>query len=414
MRKINLRYDGSVLKARVPLPASKSISNRLLILRELSGFDFEIKNLSNAADTGVLQECLQELGNTGHTILNAGDAGTAARFLTALLAFRGLPGLLTGSASLQRRPVCHLVDALRKMGAHIRYAGIPGVLPLEFGQSNLNGGRVTINAGTSSQFISALLMIGPCLTNGLQLELEGPEVSGPYIAMTLALMERLGAKISRTGNVISVEAGGYHNPGALSVEADWSAAAPWFSLAAMAPGSSFFLEGLNLDSIQGDRQLTEIFRRLGVVTTPVAGGLEITSEGSAVSGIDFDFVDCPDLAQSTIVVAAALGIRARFTGLQTLRHKETNRFRALLDQLGRLGIVAGWDDDQYIELPGMAPQLKQLPVQTYNDHRMAMAFAPLVVNTGELIVEEPQVVEKSYPAFWQHLRSAGIEIQYSE
>jgi len=413
MKTVTIRYNGSSLNAHVPLPASKSISNRLLILRALSGYEFAIENLSTAGDTRVLHNCLEEVTKGGHPILNVEDAGTAARFLTAWLAYRGFPCVLTGSPSLQKRPIGQLVDALRQLGAQIRYAGNAGFLPLEFGYSQLKGGMATISAGTSSQFVSALLMIGPGLPGGLQLELKGEEVSRPYTMMTLKLMERMGAKTWRKGNRIGVAQGLYINPVSFSVEADWSASAPWYSLAALAPGSSFLLEGLNSDSIQGDRCVGEIFRHMGVITSPTEKGVIVSATQPSASSMDFNFMHCPDLAQSAIVAAAALGCRAKFTGLQTLRFKETDRFRALLTQMGRLGFFAEYADNKYIELPGEVPFLKQLPVQTYNDHRMAMAFAPLVLKTGELVIEEPEVVAKSYPDFWQHLEAAGLHVAFS-
>ena len=335
----------SSINCQVILPLSKSIINRLLVMNQLSdgaGFD----GLSSEADDiVVLQHLLKKInsekGNTGaiHEI-NVGNAGTVMRFLTALLSITPGKWLLTGSGRMQHRPLKPLTDALQQIGAELSFADKTGFPPVYItGNSYLKGGSVKVDAGISSQYISALMMIAPALKGGLNIELQGAVTSGAYIRMTQALMQKAGINVDFNENTIRIQEGKYQkfDFNALA-EPDWSASAFWFEIVALTKQAEIFLKGLKVDSVQGDKVLTEIFENLGVTSQFTDEGLLLTKSGKAItSDFNYDFTECPDLAQAVIVTCAALGIKGRFTGLKTLRIKETDRIGALQYELSKLG-----------------------------------------------------------------------------
>jgi len=393
----------NVLKGTASLlPASKSISNRALIINALAGGNSPLDNLSDANDT----QLMLRLVNSPDTLIDVEDAGTTMRFLTAYFAIMGKQKTLTGTARMKERPIGILVDSLRALGADIRYVEKDGYPPLEI--LKFNGQKtqtISIRGDVSSQFISALMMIAPVLPNGLTLQLEGKIGSRPYITMTAAMMKHFGVQSDFRGNTVTVAHQPYA-PQAFTVESDWSAASYWFAFAALAETAEIKLPRLSLDSLQGDSAIVKIMEHLGVKATLENNLLKLTRM-EYNDEISWDFSDCPDLAQTVAVVCAAKGIRGNFTGMESLRIKETDRIAALQNELRKIGgdlleiDPAHWKVVPSQKLPGSAS------FETYKDHRMAMAFAPLSA-LMDVRIENPDVVRKSYPNFWNDLRSFGI------
>jgi 3-phosphoshikimate 1-carboxyvinyltransferase len=408
-----------ILKGTVRLPASKSISNRLLMIRALSGKQFDIPGLSVADDTLLLQKLISavENGNARKKAIeiDAGMAGTAMRFLAAWLS--AIPGkwVLTGSDRMKQRPIGILVDALTSLGASIDYLAKPGYPPLLIRGTGLHGRELVIDPGVSSQFTTALLLIAPCIPGGLVLALKGRAVSSPYVKMTLKLMQAFGAKVREGKTRIHVKPGSYA-PVDFTVESDWSAAAFWYEAAVFAEEVDIELVGLSQGSLQGDAILPSVYQNFGIVTEFTPSGIRLTKVRKKIDGFYFDFNDYPDIAQAVISTCAGMGIRGRFEGLKSLQIKETDRVRALKNEIGKLGIAAeiSTQGDSNLTLEIKSPKSALpggLTFETYGDHRMAMALAPLVLKTGSLKILNPDVVVKSYPGFWEDLQSLGFEIQ---
>jgi 3-phosphoshikimate 1-carboxyvinyltransferase len=366
------------------------------------------KNLSDSDDTRYL---MAALGSNAPT-QDIGHSGTAMRFLAAYFCVREGRVLLTGSERMKQRPVGPLVKALRELGAVIRYTEQEGCPPLEISGGLKKGGRIRVDGGISSQFISALMMIGPVLEGGLHIILEGEVVSPTYIRMTQALMERGGIMISFDGREIRVSQGSYHF-GPSVVEADWSGASYWYQVAALVPGSDILLPNLGKDSLQGDSVLAALFRPLGVESRFTDEGVVLRS-GGRVSQDPFrqDLTGSPDLVQTFAATLCALGIPFTITGTRTLKVKESDRIAALVAELGKLGFrIESGDRGDRISWEGKRGEPIPEPViDTYNDHRMAMAFAPLAIPFGPLGIHDPAVVTKSYPAYWSDLEKAGFRL----
>lgn len=403
------------LKGEIQLAGSKSISNRALIIQALCTEPFEIKRLANAKDT----ETLEALLKSKEEVLDVGAAGTTFRFLTAYLASRPGTQVLTGSERMKQRPIGVLVEALRSLGGQIEYVEAEGYPPLRIGYQAGFGedAHLRIPASTSSQYITALLLLGPTLPQGIRLELEGKIVSRPYIEMTLGLMKHFGVSHTWEGNVIRVEPQAYE-ANAFTVEADWSAASYYYSLAALSDSCDLQLHGLFADSFQGDSALQEMYTSFGVQTIFNETGLRLTkAAGTAPPPLfEYDFIACPDIAQTLAVTCAGLGTQGLFTGLETLRIKETDRIAALKTELAKVNsffspLPARFSKNsqkEYFMLEGKADWTKAPTFATYEDHRMAMAFAPLALY-AQVAVAEPDVVVKSYPDFWKDLGSLGFE-----
>lgn len=396
------------LTGLVDLAGSKSISNRVLIIRALCSESFPIHKLAAADDTRLLNELLQSESST----LDAGPAGTTFRFLTAYLSLQPGEQVLTGSERMKNRPIGLLVDALRSLGAKISYLEKEGYPPLKIGEPENgfgNGARISIPANTSSQYISALLMIAPVLPEGLQLELVGKIVSRPYIEMTLQLMAYFGVAHTWDGNTIKILPQQYR-PKAFTVEADWSAASYYYAMAALAPEVKLQLNGLFEESVQGDAVLVNMMETFGVKTTFNESGLILEKSGlSLPAHFEQDFLRCPDLAQSLAVVCGGLGVPASFTGLETLSIKETDRIMALKTELARIGVEVVPGGNDRMEISGKAVWIDTPEFQTYEDHRMAMAFAPLAMQHS-IKISEPAVVGKSYPGFWDDISTLGFDV----
>lgn len=398
------------LPSRVVLPASKSISARALIVNELAELPCMLSNLSDCDDTKAMLRALD--GDA--ELVDVGAAGTAMRFLSAYYSTRvGKEHLLTGTERMKHRPIGILVEALRQLGADIEYAGEPGFPPLRIRGQKLRGGTLSVKADVSSQYISALLMLGPVLEQGLELHLEGTIASRPYIEMTLRLMEQFGAVTAFEGSTISVRPGSYQRFEPMVVEPDWSAASYWFELVALspAPDAHVLLAGLTPRSLQGDSICADYFKRLGVETTFTPDGALLTKAAASATDtapLHLDFSSCPDLAQTFVVTAALQNRPFCFTGLQSLKIKETDRIAALIAEAAKLGKrlyesaegELAYDGATTAEQgSGAAP----ISIATYEDHRMAMAFAPAAYFFPNLHVEHPEVVSKSYPNYWADL-----------
>lgn len=397
----------SSIKATIQLPASKSISNRALIINALGKGTYPPVNLSDCDDTCVMIKALTE----GEETIDIMAAGTAMRFLTAYLSVTPGEKIITGTARMQQRPIQILVDALRELGAEIEYAGNEGFPPLSIKGAELQGNEITLKGNVSSQYISALLMIGPVLKNGLILHLSGEIVSRPYINLTLQLMQDFGAKAAWTSpSSISVAPQPYQSI-PFTVESDWSAASYWYQIAILSSKAEIELLGLFHNSYQGDSRGAEVFSRLGITTEFTPKGIKLKKTGKVPPRLDEDFVDIPDLAQTFVVTCALLNIPFRFTGLQSLKIKETDRIAALRTELKKLGYVIEEENDSVLMWNGERCEPEKVPViATYEDHRMAMAFAPAVILHPNLEIADPQVVTKSYPGYWEDLKKGGFQI----
>ncbi len=391
----------------IKLPASKSISNRALILKALSNSSFPIENLSDCDDTRVMVETFASKGN----IFDIGAAGTSMRFLTAYLSKKPGEWIITGSERMQQRPINTLVEALNTLGAHIEYLKNQGFPPLKIKGSALDGGDIFLSGGISSQFISALLMIAPTMEKGLTLHLEGNIISIPYIKLTLRMMEQFGVKCDWEGNVIKIFPNEYR-PIPYLVESDWSAASYWYSIAALSTDARIELKGLFKESGQGDSKVADLFLDLGVETEFTKEGVILTKTDRIAKKLFHNFINEPDLAQTFVVTCCMMGVPFLFTGLQTLKIKETDRIEALKAEIKKLGYIITDSQNSILEWDGERCEPDSTPIiATYEDHRMAMAFAPATLKLENLLIAEPMVVTKSYPYFWEDLRKAGFSVE---
>lgn len=389
----------------IQLPASKSISNRAIILNALSLSPYPVENLSDCDDTRVMLEAFE----TGSNLIDVKAAGTSMRFLTAFLSH--IPGewIITGTERMKERPIHVLVDALISLGARIEYLGRMGYPPLKIRGSALDGGEIHLSGEVSSQFISALLMIAPVMTKGLTIHLEGNVVSVPYIKLTLGMMSEYGVKAFWNDKTIKV----YHEeykPTRYTVESDWSAASYWYEIAALSDEAEIKLKGLFRNSMQGDAKVAELFTDLGVKTEYNTDGIVIRKAGRVTKKFFHNFINEPDLAQTFVVTCCMMNIPFLFTGLQSLKIKETDRIEALKLELRKLGYVLRDSENSILEWDGeRCEPIKDPVIKTYEDHRMAMAFAPAAIKLGTLVIADPGVVSKSYPSYWNDLKSIGFE-----
>lgn len=405
---ISLSAAQKSLEGVIPLPSSKSESNRALIIQALSREPIELSNLAEARDTQTMMRLLESEGH----VLDVIDAGTVMRFLTGYFAAVGRDQILTGTPRMCKRPIGILVEALRELGANIDYWKQEGFPPLHIISkgSQMQGGEVSIPGNVSSQFISSILMIAPTLPEGVRLTLTESISSKPYIDMTRKLMERFGIETKWEGQTIVVPNQPYQG-GAYTIEGDWSAASYWYSMVALADQAELTIKHLRPDSLQGDHKIASLMESFGVKTTFEDTGIKLEKVpfSKPAHPIQIDFSDVPDLAQTVAVVAAGLGVPVNMTGLHTLRIKETDRIEAIKTELSRFGVTVTITGDDCL-ITGQI-QDTGATVHTYDDHRMAMAFAPLVLRLPTLTIEDPEVVQKSYPSFWKHLELIGIRGQ---
>ena len=449
---------GSV-NSSIVLPSSKSISNRALAIGALAGSIASITNLSDCDDTEVMQRWLTERPST----VDVGAAGTSMRFSTALLAVGQGEHVITGSERMKNRPIKILVDALRRLGADISYVEKEGYPPLRIvGKGGLSYGSVSLPGNVSSQYISALMMIGPYLKDGLILTLTDKVISRPYIEMTMSLMRQFGVKVywdcssdesngtvdepchsngtvdepchsngtvdeslesnsaddkSTESNVIIVEPGRYAVK-SFNVESDWSAASYWYEMVALSSegDARVLLPGLYEDSLQGDSKGREVFSLLGVKTEYTKDGVLLSKKTREVDTLEYDFVKMPDLAQTFVVTCCMMGVPFHFTGLESLKIKETDRIVALKNEMAKLGFDLEDRNDSELLWDGRrraltAEEYDSVAIDTYEDHRMAMAFAPVALVNGSIRINNPHVVSKSYPRYWDNLLAAGFQFE---
>ena len=412
--------SGRLLRGRIVLPASKSISGRALVINALSGSSLLPDNLSDSDDTQAMLNALHEMPE----VIDIGAAGTAMRFLTAYLSVTPGTHTITGTERMKHRPIGILVDALQTLGADIAYEGEEGFPPLRIaGRNDIEGGELSVPGNVSSQYISALLMIAPTLKKGLRLTLTGQIASRPYLDMTMSMMRDFGAEVEWIlKDVIEVKPGSYRQR-PYHIESDWSAASYWYEMVALSPdaGAQVELVGLHHDSIQGDSKVWQLMSELGVATEyyEEPDGTEIIrlrKTGNLACHFCHDFSHQPDLAQTFAVTCAMLDVPFRLVGLQSLRIKETDRIAALVEELGKIVCLEGNDSELLWEGFYNIDDLELLPFEeftfdTYDDHRMAMALAPVCLRTGgEIVINNPEVVSKSYPHYWEDLEKVGFSI----
>ena len=408
MQSIQIKKPDSTMSAQVTLPSSKSESNRALIIQALSDEEIILENLSEARDTQTMQKLLTSI----EPELDVLDAGTTMRFLIAYCAVNSLGKVIKGTPRMHQRPVRILVDALREIGADIQYLEEEGYPPVHVRGMTLDQDMkyVRMRGDVSSQYISALLMIAPKFDHGLLLELIGKVGSRPYITMTLGLMKHFGVAHSwENEQAIRIEPHSYQSA-SYTIESDWSGASYWYSMIALAEQGEVKLMGLRQDSFQGDQAIVGIMEKLGVRSSFEADGVRLSKQGG-VEDFSFDFTHCPDLAQTVAVACAAKGVHCTMTGLESLRIKETDRILALQQELAKIGAKLEERDATWMLIPAKENTVPDnLIIDTYDDHRMAMAFAPLVMKYP-LTLENPDVVNKSYPRFWEDLQKAGISTE---
>jgi 3-phosphoshikimate 1-carboxyvinyltransferase len=401
---VKLFHPQQPIKTSILLPSSKSESNRALIIKALCKQTCHLTNISEARDTQTMLKLLA----SDNLTLDVIDAGTTMRFLTAYCAVTNRESILTGSQRMCERPIQVLVEALRELGADIEYLTNEGYPPIHVKGFRPKKDALFVRGDVSSQYISALLMIAPILPNGLTINLVGKVASLPYIQMTLQLMQNFGVQHEWKTNAIHIPPQDYH-ASSYSVESDWSASSYWYSIVSLANEAEIKLLGLKRDSLQGDAEIVKIMEKLGVNTVFEHDGI-LLKKTTTEKIFEWDFTHCPDLAQTVAVVGAAKGVNMKMTGLESLKIKETDRLVAVRDELAKFGIIAEDVNDETLLIPPQAIKAPMTYIKTYKDHRMAMAFAPLAL-LFDIEIGQPEVVEKSYPRFWEDLGKAGFGVK---
>ncbi|OFX56736.1 MAG: hypothetical protein A2046_00375 [Bacteroidetes bacterium GWA2_30_7] len=408
----DINKENKIIKGELVLPSSKSISNRLLIIRALAKRNFEIYNLSYSDDTKNLLDILKSDSN----IFDVGNAGTTMRFLTSYLANKPGEWIITGSERMKNRPIGILVNAIKELGVKIEYLEKEGFPPIKIHGTKLEGGNIEISGSISSQFISSLLLIAPTLPKGLNIKLKSRIVSKPYIDMTLNLMKKFGIKSRWEQNHIIIEKQSYRVKD-FTVEADWSSASYWYEMATLADWADIKLYGLKKNSIQGDSIIAKLFEKLGIKTTFIQGGARIRKiSNPKIKIFEYDFTDIPDLAQTLAVTLSMLNIPFSLCGLDTLLIKETNRIVALKNELLKTGnnlaithdTISRFGNSNFSKNPTTT-----LCFKTYNDHRMVLALTPIAV-LYRILIENPDVVSKSYTGYWEDIQKLGFNVNSSE
>jgi 3-phosphoshikimate 1-carboxyvinyltransferase len=413
---ITISHPTKVINANINLPASKSISNRLLVIHFLMNKSFKIENLSNCNDTVDLINALHQIETKNNlenkVTVDVGEAGTSYRFLTALLAT--LPGdyELRGTKKLMQRPMGELIEALKQLGAQISTNDNTGNGPLFITGKTLHGGSIAIDASTSSQFITALMLVAPYFKEGLTIDLKGKVVSLTYIKMTLGLMRAFGAEVHFNDNLIQILHQPYYTSvETFTVEADWTAASYWYAFAAISKECNIVLNGLNEQSLQGDGILAHLFNIYGIQSQFNTIGVTLSKlKGSGFIHV-FDFVDNPDLVQTFAFLNTGLGLPLQVNNASNLVHKETDRITALANEIKKIGGLLTVIEGDDFNIESNKPELSEKAIfKTYHDHRMAMSAAILAMVFSKITIESEEVVSKSYPDFWEHLSQAGFEI----
>lgn len=409
---IRLRYRSDIVASPIELPSSKSIANRALVINALSEYPAEIGGMSVCDDTQAIVGALEQVSEHSATIVDIGAAGTAMRFLTAYFAaLEGVTVTLTGSQRMCRRPIALLVDALRQSGADIAYLGEEGFPPLRIEGKRLRGGEIAIRGDISSQYISALMMVGATFSEGLCIRLLGDTLSRPYIEMTAEMMRQWGIDVRTSADRIEILSHGYRSPASYTVEADWSAASYIYEMVALAELQNVVVRGLVAPerSLQGDSELVDLYRHFGV-TTQFCDGCAVISCSPSESDevLSLDLKATPDLVPAMVVTACLKGRRFAFEGVGNLRIKECDRITVLTTEMRKLGYLLTFDDES-VSWDGSRCESECNPlIMTYKDHRIAMAFAPAVTQHQGLAIEDAMVVNKSFPQYWEQMRLMGI------
>ncbi len=400
----------SPIKGKIKLPASKSISNRVLIINALSYSPFPIHNLSDSNDTKVMLDVL----NSNTNQFDVGAAGTAMRFLTAYLSKIVGQWEITGTERMKQRPIGILVDALNNLGAKIEYIEKEGYPPLRIWGSRFKGKTIELDGSVSSQFITALLLIAPYVEEGLTIKLKNKVTSASYIRLTLNLMEKFGVHSNWEKNEVRIEEQNYL-PIDYTVEGDWSGASYLYQLVALSEGAELEVDGLQLPSLQGDAAIANWFEEFGIVTNPVGSGLKLLNPlAKSPKNLTLNFVENPDVAQTMATLCVAKKVSFHFSGLETLKIKETDRIKALQDELAKFGAQIVEPQHGELKWDGQLEDIEHESaptIATYKDHRMALAFAPMALTGTPVIIDDPMVVTKSYPSFWKDLSNLGFTIE---
>ena len=418
MEPVILKCKSKSLRASFRLTGSKSISNRLLIMRALSGSKIKFENLSQSEDTNLLKFYLSFLDTCANSriamIVDTRNAGTVMRFITAFASIQEGKWLITGHERMKERPIAPLISALRQLGADIEYTEKDGFPPVKVMGKDLTSGDIVIDARQSSQFVTALMLIAPYLSYGLIINLKGKPVSQTYIHMTARLMQQANIDVEMDSNSIKIAPGEYHlKP--LNIEPDWSSASYWYELVALSENSEVFIEGLKQDSCQGDRAIADIYENFGVKTVFDKEGIKIYKSGKVSKNFSYNFNDVPDIVPSVMVTCAALNIEASFSGINHLRLKESDRIEGLKKELAKIGASLEKKGSHYILKPKFNPNIvTDVDFDTYNDHRMAMSFAPLAMMIETVRINNPGVVRKSYPGFWKDINTFGFSVELPE
>lgn len=408
--KIDLTLPSEIY-ANVNLPASKSISNRMLIIQKLSGGKIKLSNISQCDDTFVMEKALE----MPLAVTDIKAAGTAMRFLTAYFANSPIETTMTGTERMRNRPIDILVKSLRSVGADISYMGRDGFPPIHIKGKQLPGGTVSMPGNVSSQFISAMLMVAPAFKHGVTIIMQGKVVSRPYINITLNLMRQFGIRIEEPDRYTFVVYPGNYGEGSYTIESDWSAASYWYEMLALADKGEITLNGLYENSLQGDSCVKELFEPLGIKTTFSGDNkVVLTKQAPIIEKYEADLNHCPDLAQTMAATCCAMNIPFSFSGLQNLRIKESDRLMAMKQELATFGYDIDVLYGNTLRWTGknISPNLNY-EIFTHEDHRMAMSLAPLAIKTKKLTINDPHVVSKSYPGFWNELKQAGATIYRS-
>jgi 3-phosphoshikimate 1-carboxyvinyltransferase len=415
LKSIRLEKISSAPKGKLHISGSKSISNRVLIMSELSDAETDISsfpNLSEADDTQRLIFYLNQISSCANQqlplIINAENAGTVMRFLASYLSVQKGSWLLTGSERMQKRPIGILVSALQGLGAHISHSDKTNYPPLHIIGGQLAGGELKMDASVSSQFITSLMMVAPYTQKGLTIRFDEKPVSFSYIEMTRKLMQNFGASVELKDTFVQVKPSEYKIK-SIKIEPDWSSASYWYELASLAETSDIFLEGYTNNSVQGDSCVSEIYKELGVHTIFEPDGIRLTSSGKQTSHFTYDFTDAPDLVPAVLTSCAAKKIKASITGVEHLKHKESDRMLSLSNELKKTGAILTEKNKTYhLSFDNNMTISEKLVFETYKDHRMAMCFAPLAIVYDKITIKDKDVVEKSYPAFWDDLKKLNF------
>ncbi len=401
---MKIQHPNGIIEAEINLPASKSISNRALIVQAIEK-NIQLQNLSTADDTKLMQHAL----STNDEVLNLKNAGTCVRFLTAYFSATNNHKIITASERMKQRPVSELVQTLKQLGAQLQHTETENKLPIEIYGMQLNGSSITVDASQSSQFVSALMLIAPLLNDELKIKFKNEIVSVPYIEMTAKVMQHFGVNVKVNSQEIIIPQHQTYKPQILTIEPDYSAASYWYQIAALSKSCNIFLRGLTKESWQGDSVVTELMRDYFSVETRFEnGGARLTKTTKTQRHEEINLINNPDLTPALAATAAGLGQKIKLTGLQTLSYKESDRLTALGNELSQIANILTNQNRDELTIQHSTFNIQHPTFKTYADHRLAMSFAPLALCFNSVEIDDADCVEKSYPTFWEDLKQAGF------